>query len=270
MKINNSLFNIPIVNNIIQYDSTDSTNTKAKEFALRGSVDGTLIIAHHQTKGRGRLGRSFESPKNEGIYMSLLLRPTLPLVRYANITLITAVAVARAIEKVCHIKPSIKWPNDILVNGKKLVGILTESGSDYVIIGIGINLFNQNFPEPIAQTATSILMESQELPDEFSIIEAILMEFNELYDKFKVQDDLSFILKEYNKLLAHFNKEVYLIPHHMSSTDSNPYTFDASQLTPYVCLGINSKGELICKDDKNTLSAINSGEISLRYTKDCL
>lgn len=129
---------------VIAYDSVPSTQPMAHQAATNSSHEGTLIVANEQTEGRGRLGREWVVEKEQTISMSLILRPTIPLTRAPQLTLVAAVAVARAIEKVAPIDCEIKWPNDLMVNGKKLVGILTEMAADpdqlhYVIVGIGIN-----------------------------------------------------------------------------------------------------------------------------------
>lgn len=143
------------------YESTTSTNAVAAELAGGDVPHGTAVFARHQTAGRGRLGRSFASPDDSGIYMSVILNPsdTNPML----ITTAAAVAVCRAIEKVCGMNPQIKWVNDIYLDGKKVCGILAESGTDYktgqithVILGIGINCRTEAIPEELADIAGAI------------------------------------------------------------------------------------------------------------------
>ncbi len=264
MKINHSLFNIPIINSVIEFDCTDSTNLKAKEFAKRGSVHGTLFVAHEQTKGRGRMDRHFISPKDDGIYMSVLLRPPIELSKMANITLVTALAISRAIRDICHLSPQIKWPNDILINGKKIAGILTESGKDYVIIGTGINVHNQKFDSDIKNTATSINLETGTHIDSFQLLYCILENFNSLYYEFINEPDLSFMQKEYNSLLVNMEQEIFIIPHHLSQNNSNPYTISTEGLPSHICKGIDSNGNLLCMNSDEKIISVNSGEVSLR------
>lgn len=142
-------------------ETTTSTNTVAANMAVNGAPHGTVVIARHQTVGRGRLGRSFSSPDGSGIYMSIILEPD--SVNPILITTAAAVAVCRAIEKVCRQQPQIKWVNDIYLDGKKICGILAESVTDYksgaithVILGIGINCSVDAIPEELADIASAI------------------------------------------------------------------------------------------------------------------
>jgi BirA family transcriptional regulator, biotin operon repressor / biotin---[acetyl-CoA-carboxylase] ligase len=149
-------------------ESTESTQKVAHQLAQEGCPEGTLVIAEEQTNGRGRLARNWHSPKYSGVWMSLVLRPKLPPQKAPQFTLIAAVAVAQAIEDVCNISPDIKWPNDILINGKKITGILTELQADSdkinaIIMGIGMNV-NQSvsdFPKELQDIATSLSIESE-------------------------------------------------------------------------------------------------------------
>lgn len=141
----------------------DSTNTRAKALAAQGAVHGTLVCARSQTGGRGRFGRRFHSPDATGIYMSLILRPKLPAEMAVMITSMTAVAVARAIERLADVQVQIKWVNDLYISGKKVCGILCEAGMDfesgqleYAVVGIGVNTARAEFPEEIRDIATSV------------------------------------------------------------------------------------------------------------------
>lgn len=141
----------------------DSTNNRAKALAVQGAQHGTLVCARSQTQGRGRLGRKFHSPDADGIYMSLILRPKLPAQRAVMITSMTAVAVARAIERLADVQVQIKWVNDLYIGGKKVCGILCEAGVDvesgqleYAVVGIGVNTARAEFPEELREIATSV------------------------------------------------------------------------------------------------------------------
>ena len=149
------------------YNSIDSTNTRAKELAQSGAPHGTLVLAGHQTAGRGRLGRSFSSEAGMGVYLSVILRPTCPPEKLMHLTCAVGVAVCQAIETVAGIRPGIKWINDLIANKKKLGGILTELAVDpatglvsYAVVGIGINCGQEkeDFPEPLQDIATSLKM----------------------------------------------------------------------------------------------------------------
>lgn len=146
------------------FSEIDSTNKQARELAESGALEGEIVIAEQQTRGRGRLGRSWVSPPFLNLYLSIILRPKLPPAHAAQITLMAAVALADTVARFAPDPPAIKWPNDILLRGKKLAGILTESSItaervNYVILGLGVNL---NFPhalmpDVIRQHATSLM-----------------------------------------------------------------------------------------------------------------
>lgn len=144
-------------------DKTDSTNNEAKRMIANGFRSAGLVVANEQTNGRGRLGRSFYSPKNSGIYMSFIFHPNVEISDAVTITTAASVAVVRAIEKLTNIKPEIKWVNDVYVENKKVCGILTEAITDFetgltqsVIVGIGINITTSDFPDEILNNATSL------------------------------------------------------------------------------------------------------------------
>ncbi len=156
------------------FDSLSSTNDLAREMAARGADEGTVIVAREQTSGRGRNGRTWASPKGQGLYLSLILRPQLTPARSAVITLAAAVAVAETLSLDYGVAVDIKWPNDVLAGSRKISGILVESAIEkdrllYAVLGIGVNLGQTEFPEDIGQTATSLLIESGLLvtPDDF-------------------------------------------------------------------------------------------------------
>ena len=147
------------------YPSIDSTNVKAKELAQAGAPEGTLVIAGSQSAGKGRMGRSFSSPENMGMYLSVILRPNCKPEQLMHLTCAVAVAACQAVEAAAGIRPEIKWINDLVLNKKKLGGILTELGIDpatglvsYAIVGIGINCLQtpKDFPSELQEIATSL------------------------------------------------------------------------------------------------------------------
>ena len=145
------------------YPAIDSTNTQAKKLAREGATHGTVLVAGHQTGGRGRMGRTFQSPEGMGVYLSVILRPNCKPEQLMHLTCAAGVAMVEAVEKVSGIRPQVKWINDLVVNGKKLGGILTEMSVDkglvdYAVIGIGINCLQtaDDFPTEIAALATSL------------------------------------------------------------------------------------------------------------------
>ena len=162
-KIEKELAGCGFVSELFVFDELDSTNSYVKKLADEGAKEGVVVIAERQSKGRGRLGRSFYSPEDTGIYMSILLRPETELQQSVRITSMAAVAVAEAIEKISGISAQIKWVNDIYLEGKKACGILVEAGIDVqeqklhsAVVGIGINVGNMVFPDELAGIATSV------------------------------------------------------------------------------------------------------------------
>jgi BirA family biotin operon repressor/biotin-[acetyl-CoA-carboxylase] ligase len=176
----------------IHYEETvESTQKIAHRLAQDGVPEGTVVVAEEQTAGRGRLDRAWYSPKHTGVWMSLILRPSLPPQRAPQLTLMTAVAVVQAIQEVTGLSPDIKWPNDILINGKKAVGILTEMQADAdrihsVIIGIGINVNQQkeHFAPAIQEIATSLKLESGEDVNRALLMQTIFLKLEKLYDEY--------------------------------------------------------------------------------------
>jgi BirA family biotin operon repressor/biotin-[acetyl-CoA-carboxylase] ligase len=171
------------------YETLGSTNDLAKDLAARGAPEGTVVVAETQTGGRGRLGREWDSPAGVGLYASLVLRPMLPPLELPQITLTTAVAVVRALRRAAGVTPGIKWPNDLLLDGKKLGGILTEMESEsdrirHVVVGLGLNVNNPGFPPQLAATATSLALATGKTYARVDLLKAWLEEFEGLYERF--------------------------------------------------------------------------------------
>ena len=150
---------------LVCLETVDSTNNEVKRRALAGAADGLAVVAEQQTGGRGRRGRSFVSPAGQGLYLSVLLRPRCPLEEVSTLTAWTAVAVCNAVERVCGVRPGIKWPNDVILDGRKLCGILTEleleaetAALRHVVVGVGINLTQTaaDFGPEVAPVAVSL------------------------------------------------------------------------------------------------------------------
>lgn len=176
----------------IHYEESVTTTQKiAHRLSNEGYPEGTLVVAEEQLGGKGRLMRNWYSPKYSGIWMSLILRPNIPFHQAPQLTLLAAVAVVQAIEKTTGLQPQIKWPNDILMNRKKVTGILTELQAESdrihsVIIGIGMNVNQQkeDFPEELQETATSLLLEGGHKVSRASVIQAVLVRLEALYEQF--------------------------------------------------------------------------------------
>lgn len=176
---------------VIHKPSVPSTQIIAHQQAQEDARHGTVIVADEQTKGRGRLNRAWHSQKGDGIWMSIILRPTFEPHKSPQITLLAATVLAEVFKKHCKVKPQIKWPNDILINGKKLAGILTELQAEqdqitYIVLGMGINVNHDQdiFPQDIQNQATSIKQETGESWDIGSLIQDILQTFEKRYEEF--------------------------------------------------------------------------------------
>jgi len=192
------------------FDEVDSTNNLAKQLAFEGCNEGTVVIAKTQTAGKGRLGRTWDSKNEHGIWMSVVLRPTGSLKSIQVITTAAAVAVSSAIKEITGIDAGIKWPNDLLVGGKKICGILTEAVStasefQFVILGIGINVNQdlQDFPADLRYTATSLkILSNRKVIDKNALASQVLLELSSVYNRIE-QDDTADIVKLWeNKLVA--------------------------------------------------------------------
>ena len=239
---------------IYYFDSIDSTNTKAKELAEEGHPSGTLVVADRQTAGKGRRGRSWESPTGIGIFMTLMLKPEINPNNASMLTLVAAMATTRAIRRVTGVPALIKWPNDIVMNGKKVCGILTEMSAQFdyinhIVIGIGINVHNEDFPEEIAKTASSLYLESGQHIHRASLIEAFLEEFEDVYAEYLKTEDMEGLQKEYDAMLVNRGRQVRVLD------PKEPFEGKA--------MGITKKGELIV-DTWESRKLVSSGEVSVR------
>jgi len=239
--------------NIIYFDDIDSTNIKGKELAQKNIEDGSLIIAEKQTLGNGRFNRKWVSP-NGGLWFSLVLRPNIPPTEAPKITQIAAASIYKTL-KGLNINSTIKWPNDILVNDKKLCGILAEMKCDmdqvhYLILGVGINVnINENdFDESIKPTATSLKIQFNKQFNRNKILAEFLNHFEILYNKFLTTLDLSetiFICKTNSNI---FGKKAKLI------------TYNNEEIV--TCVSLSDAGDLIVKDSLGNEKAVLTGEIS--------
>ena len=233
----------------------DSTNTQAKAAGEQGEAHGTLFVADKQNAGKGRRGRVWESPAGSSIYMTILLRPDLPPVKAPMLTLVMAVSVAEGIRQVTGLDTQIKWPNDIVLNKKKICGILTEMSTEidyinYVVIGDGINVNQDTFPEELSETATSLKIESGQIYRRSELIASIMKQFEKNYEIFLETEDLSGIQDIYNEMLVNRGREVRVLE------PGNEYNAFAE--------GINKTGELIVKTEAGEEKHIFAGEVSVR------
>lgn len=255
-EIKNFLSTEYIGKNIIYYDSTGSTNSKAKELAELGQEHGTVVISEEQTTGRGRLGRSWVSPKYKGIWMSMILRPNIITENISQITLLGAAAVQKAIMKM-GINTKIKWPNDIVLNGRKVCGILTEMSGEvdhinYLVMGIGINVNfeEEDFPEELKNIATSLTLESGKYIDRKLLISNVLNTFEVLYNDFVKNGDIAETIDICRKNSILIGKEIQLV--------------NRGKVTTAKAIDISDQGELVILNCHGSIENIVSGEVSIK------
>lgn len=237
------------------YEELGSTNVQAKLEAESGAEEGTLVVADMQTAGRGRRGRSWSSPAGVNVYFTLVLRPGYSPDKASRVTLLMALAVAEGISASCGVKAGIKWPNDVVVNGRKVCGILTEMGMEhtavsYVVIGAGVNVLRQGFPPEIAATATSLQAECGREISRASLVAEIIKSFEKYYAGFRREAALSGMREQYDSLLVNRNREVRVL--------------DPKGEFEGVARGINESGELLVERKDGSISKVYAGEVSVR------
>ena len=237
------------------YEETDTTNNRARELALEGAPEVTLVVAEKQTAGRGRRGKVWESPLGTGIWMSLVLRPQIMPAEASVLTLLCGLATAEAIEAETGLSAGIKWPNDILINGKKAVGILTEMDCEmsevhFVIPGIGINVNTASFPPEIAEIATSLYLECGKTVSRRRLVHRVLERLEEHYETFLRTGSFAAMLEDYRKHCITLGKEVHVL-------GREPFFAEALDITP--------EGELLVRRaDNGKEEVVFSGEVSIR------
>lgn len=239
---------------VIYQEVVDSTNLEAKRIALISEENPILIVADEQQLGRGRLGRSWHSAKGDGLWMSLLLRPEIEPEASFRLTLIGAVAVAKAIEKVTGLRAGIKWPNDVIVNDKKICGILSEMSAEwqkvnYVVLGIGINVNQSQFPEDIAQKASSLGLESQRHINKLELLYAFAEAYIYYEKALYSNERLSELLTVYREKSVTLGKVVKVI---------------GKSERIGKALEIDDKGALLVAFEDGETAYVNYGEVSVR------
>lgn len=268
---------------VLYKKEVDSTNLWAKDMARAGAPEGTVVLADAQTAGQGRRGRSWASGGGHSIYMSLILRPEIAPEQASMLTLVMGLAVTQVCRNIrvvnavnshpmvsCGIEvkgkedidglsscldAKIKWPNDVVLFGKKVCGILTEmgmkgTGIDYVIAGIGINVNATEFPEEIRETATSLAIEAGRVLEREEIAAAVLEQISIYYKEFLKTGDMTNLIKEYNEVLVNREREIRVL--------------DPKGEYRGIATGINEKGELLVTKEDGTHVAVYAGEVSVR------
>jgi BirA family biotin operon repressor/biotin-[acetyl-CoA-carboxylase] ligase len=248
--------NHPWTNLIRVYDTLPSTNDLAKTLARQGAPQGTVILAKNQTQGRGRMGRSFHSPENCGIYMSLILRPNCPASELMHLTCAVAWAMCHAVEKATGLRPGIKWINDLVHQKRKLGGILTELGFDsqgkvsYAVIGIGLNCLQQqaDFPPELQEIAASLSMFCEKPIDIAAVAAQVILSLEDMARKLLTEKET--ILARYRGDCVTLGQDVVIL-----REDSRREAF---------ALDIDDQGALILKFPDGHQEAVSAGEVSVR------
>lgn len=222
---------------IIALDTVDSTMDEAFRLGMEGAVEGTVVCAESQTKGRGRLGRRWISPRGKGMYFSIILRPPFAPAQMAQLTLMTAVALAEALEAVADVKAQIKWPNDVLLSNKKVAGILTELRAEvdqvkFVVIGIGLNI--NTAPAQLIPEATSLKIETGETYNRVRVLQAILTSLERWYIRLK-KDEFPQVLTAWKRQCITLKKRVRIA--------------DATGVTEGIAVDVNQDGGLLIRKD---------------------
>jgi len=237
------------------YREIDSTSNRARILAAEGYPEGTVVVAEMQTAGRGRRGRSWYSPASQGIYVSVILRPVLPLKEISRISLVTAVAVAETLESELNLQPCIKWPNDVLIDNKKISGILSEAvtdmdGVEYIVVGIGLNINNQiqDFPTDFRTPATSAFAEHDRIDSRIKVLQGLLLHLESYYQEL-LAGNFALTLAKAKSLSMVIGQEVRL---------DSVNGFIVGQ-----AIDIDDNGFLLVRDSQGTIHTIMSGEISI-------
>ena len=237
------------------HDTLESTNQTAKQLALEGAAHGTLVLAGHQTAGRGRKGRVFESPAGKGVYLSLVLRVSVPASEALAVTISAAVAVARAVKALCGLELGIKWVNDLYYQGKKVCGILTEAGTsvesgqlEWLVVGIGLNLTGTaaDWPEELARVAGSLFPGGPAPVSRAALAGAIARELLALCPDFACLDEY---------------RARCFVPGHWVTVCAAHETYAARALS------IDDEGRLVIQRENGRQEALRCGEVTTRPTK---
>lgn len=239
---------------IYYFEEVGSTNNEAKALCREWPEEGTLVIAEKQSGGKGRLGRTWESPSKTGIWMSLVLCPEIMPQYASQITLIAGLGMCEAIKDITGLEAKIKWPNDIVVNGKKICGILTEMSAqveaiDYIVVGIGVNVNMTSFPEELPY-ASSLALEGGKSYSRREIVARFLQIFEKDYEAYKQKPDLEGIIGRYEANCITLHQMVKII-------SRNEEMIAKAEK-------INKDGTLVIKMTDGTVKQISSGEVSVR------
>ena len=239
---------------IILVNEVDSTNELAKSYVVNDPPEGIIFLAESQTKGKGRSGRSWYSPPGAGIYLSVLLKPDIEVIQLSPMTLMTGVAVANAVNSFQRLSVDLKWPNDILLNGKKLGGILCElvpfNEKFWVILGIGVNVNHEadHFPPELCEIATSLCLQNEKNFDRTQLVISILKNLNQGYHSF-LSEGIQPIIEDWTDLTSMIGKPVQMT--------------HGGRSIQGVALGLDEQGSIILRLQNGELKTFKSGEATL-------
>lgn len=240
---------------IVTFRETESTNESAFRMAEEGAPEGMVVFAEAQSRGKGRLGRRWESPPGVNLYCSVVLRPPLLPVQAVQLTFLSAVAVARAIERTTPLRPTIKWPNDVLIDGRKVAGLLNEMSAEtdtvnFVILGIGVNvnMERHQFPADLRQPATSLLLAGGEAVDRIAFARRLLAEVDELYTAFR-RDGYGAVRQEWLARCAMIDRRVRV-------------TMSGGSMEGVVT-GIDEYGALLLRADRGGVERVLAGDVQV-------
>ena len=244
----------PWQNHIHWFETLDSTNSRAKLLAREGAPHGTVLIAGHQTVGRGRMGRSFHSPAGSGLYLSVLLRPQCPPEQLMHLTCAAAAAACHAIENTCSLRPGIKWTNDLVWDRRKLGGILTELAilpdCTAAVVGIGINVTQQpeDFPPELQSTAGSLAMFCREVPSRAKLAANLILALQEMDAQ---------LLTGKAAMLEFYRQNCITL-------DTDVSVVQGDHIRHGRALTVDDQGALVVRFSDGHTEAVNSGEVSIR------
>jgi len=245
---------------IIRLNVTESTNSVALEASQQGAAPGTVVVAETQTGGRGRLNRSWLSLPGMGLYFSIILRPGLAPENLPKITLTAGLAVCKAVEAEYSLSPEIKWPNDLLLDGRKFAGILTETGAvsnmvagqhPLVVVGVGLNLFppDGGFPDDLQERATALSLHTERKISEESLLQASIISIEKEVERLE-KGDFAAVLNEWSQRDAVYGKNLTWV------------TPQGKQVTG-VSLGPDADGVLRIRDEAGDIHSVISGDVNL-------
>ena len=252
--LSHRLYGTQFARRIHHFFKIDSTNNVAMRLAEQGEAHGAVVLAEEQTGGRGRAGRSWVSEKSTGIYCTILLRPAIPPAHAPLLTLVAGLAARDAVAEELVSTPDIRWPNDLLVGGRKFAGILTEMHAEpdrihYAVVGIGINVNQSKMPPELAEIATSLKIETKKTHSRFEVLIRLLRNFDRYYNQF-LSDGAQPIVRRFAEVSSYFRGKRVRI-----TTSTETFTGTTAGLEPSGVLRV-------ARDDRSTTELVLSGDVA--------